>query len=290
MGALDGQVAHRHRLVERHRRGDGPPPRRRGRRGRRQFVVLGRGRRARRRRAARCDLRAGERRRRGAVPGAASTRPSTRYGRLDILVNNAGTTPVIPHADLDAVTDEIFHRILDTNLLGTWYLTRAALPHLSQSSAGVVVNVTSIAGVRPTGSSIPTPSRRRRSTISPACSPRSRARCASTPSHRVWCRRRGRRTGAHCTSGRPAGTARPLRQRRRTSPRPSSASCSSQYMTGEIVLVDGGLSLVSQRPRHRRAARAVESRCGGGPRRPPAPRAVSGSPLPARAGRDAHPL
>jgi ketoreductase RED2 len=78
-----------------------------------------------------------------------------RYGRLDILINNAGTTKVIAHADLDAVTDEVFRTILDTNLLGTWYLTRAALPHLKQSSAGVVVNVTSIAGIRPTGSSIP---------------------------------------------------------------------------------------------------------------------------------------
>ena len=79
-----------------------------------------------------------------------------RHGRLDILVNNAGTTAVIPHADLDAVTDEVFRRILDTNLLGTWYLSRAALPHLKQSPAGgVVVNVTSIAGIRAMGSSIP---------------------------------------------------------------------------------------------------------------------------------------
>jgi ketoreductase RED2 len=78
-----------------------------------------------------------------------------RYGRLDILVNNAGTTALIPHAALDAVTDEIFRRILDTNLFGTWYLTRAALPHLAKSPAGAVVNVTSIAGIRPTGSSIP---------------------------------------------------------------------------------------------------------------------------------------
>src|SRR5262249_3401891 len=58
-----------------------------------------------------------------------------RFGRLDILVNNAGTTALIPHADLDAVTDEIFHRILNTNLLGPWHLTRAALPHLRRSPA-----------------------------------------------------------------------------------------------------------------------------------------------------------
>jgi ketoreductase RED2 len=78
-----------------------------------------------------------------------------RFGRLDILVNNAGTTAVIPHAELDAVTDEVFRRILDVNVLGTWYLTRAALPHLKESPAGAVVIVTSIAGIREMGSSIP---------------------------------------------------------------------------------------------------------------------------------------
>lgn len=77
------------------------------------------------------------------------------HGRLDILVNNAGTTEVIPHVDLDAVTDEIWHRILDVNVVGTWKLTRAAVPHLKASGAGSVVNITSIAGVRQVGSSIP---------------------------------------------------------------------------------------------------------------------------------------
>jgi ketoreductase RED2 len=78
-----------------------------------------------------------------------------RFGHLDVLVNNAGYTKVIPHADLDAVTDDVFRRILDVNLLGTWYLTRAALPHLKATGDGVVVNVTSVAGIRPVGSSIP---------------------------------------------------------------------------------------------------------------------------------------
>jgi ketoreductase RED2 len=78
-----------------------------------------------------------------------------RWGRLDIVVNNAGWTTVIPHDDLDAVTDDVFRRILDVNLFGTWYLTRAARPHLAATGDGVVVNVTSVAGVRPTGSSVP---------------------------------------------------------------------------------------------------------------------------------------
>jgi ketoreductase RED2 len=77
------------------------------------------------------------------------------HGRLDVLINNAGVTEVIPHADLDAVTDEIFSRILDVNVLGTFRLTKLAMPHLRASGDGSVVNVTSLAGLRPTGSSIP---------------------------------------------------------------------------------------------------------------------------------------
>lgn len=77
------------------------------------------------------------------------------HGHLDVLVNNAGTTQVIPHHDLDAVTDEVFRRIIDVNLFGTWQLTQLALPHLKATGDGSVVNVTSIAGVRATGSSIP---------------------------------------------------------------------------------------------------------------------------------------
>lgn len=78
-----------------------------------------------------------------------------RHGRLDLVVNNAGTTAVIPHADLDAVTTELWRRILDVNLLGTWHVVRAAVPHLRAAGAGHVVSTSSIAGVRPTGSSIP---------------------------------------------------------------------------------------------------------------------------------------
>jgi len=76
-------------------------------------------------------------------------------GRLDILVNNAGTTFVIPHHDIDAVTTDVWRRILDVNVIGTWSVTAAALPHLRATGDGCVVNITSLAGVRQTGSSIP---------------------------------------------------------------------------------------------------------------------------------------
>jgi len=77
-----------------------------------------------------------------------------RFGRLDVLVNNAGTTVVIPHGNLEAATPEVFRRLYDVNVVGTWQLTVAAMPHLREAR-GCVVNVSSLAGVRPTGSSIP---------------------------------------------------------------------------------------------------------------------------------------
>jgi ketoreductase RED2 len=78
-----------------------------------------------------------------------------RFGRLDIVVNNAGTTAVIPHHDLDAATNEIWERILRVNVMGTWNVIHAATPHLRATGDGVILNITSVAGVRPLGSSIP---------------------------------------------------------------------------------------------------------------------------------------
>jgi len=78
-----------------------------------------------------------------------------RFGRIDVLVNNAGVTKVIPHHDLDAVDDETFRRIFEVNVLAPFRLTRLAMPHLRAQGDGSVVNVTSVAGLRPTGSSVP---------------------------------------------------------------------------------------------------------------------------------------
>lgn len=168
-----------------------------------------------------------------------------RFGRLDILVNNAGTTALIPHADLDGVTDEIFHRILDTNLLGTWYLTRAALPHLRQSPAGVVVNVTSIAGIRAMGSSIPYAVSKaainhltrllakvsgpvRINAVAPGL--------VRTPWTKDWAPLH-EAVAQQAPLGRSA-TAEDIAEA-------ILGVINSPYMTGEVVLVDGGLALVS---------------------------------------------
>lgn len=77
-----------------------------------------------------------------------------RFGRLDVLVNNAGTTKRVPLADLEGADDELWQRILGVNLMGPWYLSRAAVPALREAK-GVIVNVGSVAGIIAGGSSLP---------------------------------------------------------------------------------------------------------------------------------------
>jgi 3-oxoacyl-[acyl-carrier protein] reductase len=76
------------------------------------------------------------------------------FGRLDILVNNAGWNIGIPFGDLNALTVEIWDRVMETNLRGPYLLARAFAPELRRHKAGRIVNIASLAGIAPGGSSI----------------------------------------------------------------------------------------------------------------------------------------
>lgn len=78
-----------------------------------------------------------------------------RWGRIDGVVNNAGVSCDVPLHDIDGVRPEHWDRILRTNVIGTFQLSQAALPQLREAPDGWILNITSIAGIRQTGSSLP---------------------------------------------------------------------------------------------------------------------------------------
>jgi len=75
------------------------------------------------------------------------------FGRLHYLVNNAGTTDYVDYANLEGLTEEFWDRSLSVNVKGTFFVSRAAVPHLKQTK-GSIVNLASISGITGKGSSI----------------------------------------------------------------------------------------------------------------------------------------
>jgi 3-oxoacyl-[acyl-carrier protein] reductase len=77
---------------------------------------------------------------------ALMTAASQRFGGIDILINNAG---VGEFADVSAMTSDVWHRVIDTNLTGVFHCCRAAIPHLKARGSGWIINVSSLAGNNP---------------------------------------------------------------------------------------------------------------------------------------------
>jgi NAD(P)-dependent dehydrogenase (short-subunit alcohol dehydrogenase family) len=77
-----------------------------------------------------------------------------KHGRLDVLVNNAGLSIRIPHRDLKAATPALWRQMLDVNLISPFILVAEAEVALRRAQ-GCIVNIGTHAGVRPKGSSIP---------------------------------------------------------------------------------------------------------------------------------------
>jgi len=76
-----------------------------------------------------------------------------KLGGIDALVNNAGTTKVVPHDQLDGLSGEDFQRIFALNVIAPFQMVRACREPLKERR-GAVVNVSSVASVLGTGSSV----------------------------------------------------------------------------------------------------------------------------------------
>jgi 3-oxoacyl-[acyl-carrier protein] reductase len=77
-----------------------------------------------------------------------------RFGRLDILINDAAYNKAIAFNDLDNLTQQEWDKIIDVNLTGPMRLTKAVAPVMKAQGQGRIVNIASVAGLTPTGSSI----------------------------------------------------------------------------------------------------------------------------------------
>jgi ketoreductase RED2 len=168
-----------------------------------------------------------------------------RWGRLDVLVNNAGTTAVIPHDDLEAASVDVWRQIFEVNVFGTWAMTVAAVPAL-RDRHGAVVNIASIAGLRPTGSSIPYACSKaalvhQTRLLAKTLGPEVRVNAVApglvdTPWTRDWdaVREHVSKVAPLRRSGQPDDIAEIV-----------VALAASSYTTGQVVTVDGGLTLAT---------------------------------------------
>lgn len=166
-----------------------------------------------------------------------------RFGRLDVLVNNAGRTRVIPHHDLGAASVDVWREIFELNVFGTFALSVAALKSL-RDSHGCIVNVTSIAGVRPEGSSIPYAASKAAANhmtalLARVVGPEVRVNAVApglidTPWTESWSANRAfvQKVAPLRRTGTPQDVADVIM-----------ALASTPYVTGQVVVVDGGLTL-----------------------------------------------
>ena len=76
------------------------------------------------------------------------------FGRTDILVNDAAYNKWIPFDDLDGLTIGEWDKMLSVNLTGPMLCTKAVAPTMKRQGQGRIVNISSVAGLSPTGSSI----------------------------------------------------------------------------------------------------------------------------------------
>jgi NAD(P)-dependent dehydrogenase (short-subunit alcohol dehydrogenase family) len=171
-----------------------------------------------------------------------------RHGRLDVLVNNAGINAIIPHHDLKQATSQVWRDLYEVNVIAPWCLITEAEGALRDSSASdcpsCIVNISSQAGVRPKGASIPYAVSKAglnhmTKLLALSLSPEIRVNAVApglvetpmteswTEARKLWKEKSPMGRGAQ--PGEIAQTA--------------SMLVASTYLTGEIILSDGGLNL-----------------------------------------------
>ncbi len=170
------------------------------------------------------------------------------WGRLDVLVNNAGISRVIPHNDLAAATPDVWQQLHEVNVVAPFRLVAEAQSALREAASrgrpGCVVNVSSHAGVRPKGASIPYAATKAALNhvtrlLALSLAPDIRVNAVApglvdtpltaewTQAQQLWRERSPMRRAAS-----PADIAQAV-----------SFLVASDYLTGEILLSDGGLNL-----------------------------------------------
>ena len=179
-----------------------------------------------------------------AAPDRAVDEAAATLGRLDVLVNNAAWNIGIPFPQLDALTTDVWDRIYATNVRGPFQLARAAARHMRRRGAGRIVNIASVAGLRPGGSSIAYASSKAALIHLTRC-----LAVALAPDITVNCVAPGLVEGTRMAQRLPvevADTARRNAVLRRTSSAEDIAEqvvtfCRADSVTGQVLAIDGGL-------------------------------------------------
>jgi NAD(P)-dependent dehydrogenase (short-subunit alcohol dehydrogenase family) len=171
-----------------------------------------------------------------------------RHGRLDVLVNNAAITRVIPHEALGDAAPEVWRTLYDVNVIAPWLLVTEAEPALRRAAEtgrpAAILNISSHAGVRPKGASIPyavskAALNHMTRLLAVALAPAIRVNAIApglvdTPMTATW-------TASQATWRERA----PMRRAARPEDIADIAAMliASDYVTGEVVVADGGLNL-----------------------------------------------
>lgn len=170
------------------------------------------------------------------------------WGQLDVLVNNAGISRVIPHGDLASASSTVWHELNEVNVVAPFHSITLAESALRDAAryrrAGSVVNISSHAGVRPNGASIPyavskAALNHMTRLLAVSLGPEIRVNAVApglvdTPLTAEW-------TGAQELWR----TRAPMRRAASADDIAQAVSMlvESDYLTGEILLLDGGLNL-----------------------------------------------